>query len=194
MLPNASGKDCPSCMQDRATLHLHTRAMQVVILYLFSICLIIIMHVIGQSGLCAKYRSNTGQEDLAALLHSRQMTTAVPPSSSLMALHLLLLLMAILLKRDDKASEKCTNWLQVLSSGMHSKTVAVGKYTSTSEQFSCQVQKGSGLSHYIYSPTCSHQGHLVREQKLNAMDTEVTASFVHPSLPSHTHISTTKIG
>lgn len=113
-------------------------------------------------------------------------------SSSLIVLHPLLLLMAILHKRDDKAAEKCTNWSQVLSSGTQSKTVAVGKYTYTSEQFSCQVQKGSSLSHYLHSPTRSHQGHLVREQKLNATDTDVTNGFVHPSISRHRHISTTK--
>lgn len=40
LLPNASGKGCSSCMQDRATLHLHIQAMQEVILYLFSTGLI----------------------------------------------------------------------------------------------------------------------------------------------------------
>lgn len=117
-----------------------------------------------------------------------------PSSSSLIVLHPLLLSTAILQKRYDKASEKCTSWSQVLSSGTQSKTVAVGKYAYTSEKFPCQVQKRSGLSHYLCSPTYSHQGDLVREQKLNATDTDVTNGFVHPSIPWHRHISTTKTG
>lgn len=96
---------------------------------------------------------------------------------------MLLLLMAILLKRDNKASEKCTNCFWVLSSGMHSKPAAVGKYTSTSEQFSCQVQKGAGLSHYLCAFTCSHQRDVVREQKPDAITQRwPTALPIPPSL------------
>lgn len=66
---------------------------------------------------------------------------------------------------------------------MHWKRVPVGKYTSTSEHFSCQVQKGAALFHYTYSLTCSHQEHLLRKQKLNAMDPGVTNSFAIPPSP-----------
>lgn len=84
-------------------------------------------------------KHRTGGFSSTARLHADDISR--PSSPSLIALHPLPLLMAILLKRDDKASEKCTNWFPVLSSWMHSKIVAVGKYTSTSKQFSCQVQK-----------------------------------------------------
>lgn len=174
--------DCPSCTQDRAILCLHTHAMQVVILYLFSTCLIIMMLVCNQPvrTLCkVSFKPRTGRFSSTAGWQADDIRC--PSSSSLIALHPLLLLKAILLKRPDKASEKCTNWFQVVSSGTRSKTVAVGEHTSTSEQFSCQVQKGSGLSHYINSLMCSHQGDLVREQKLNTTDGEVMNSFVHPS-------------
>lgn len=53
--------------------------------------------------------------------------------------------------RDDKAFEKCTNWFWVLPAGMHSNPVAVGKYTSTSEQFSHQVRRDQVfLTMYIH--------------------------------------------
>lgn len=171
--------DCPSCTQDRAILCLHTHAMQVVILYLFSTCLIIMMLVSNQPvrTLC-KVSSKPRTGGFSSTAGWQADDIRCPSPSSLIVLHPLLLLKAILLKRPDKASGKCTNWFQVVSSGTHSKPVAVGEHTSTSEQFSCQVQKGSGLSHYIHSLTCSHQGDLVREQKLNTTDGEVTNSFV----------------
>lgn len=45
----------------------------------------------------------------------------------------------------------------------------------------------------MYSLACSHQEHLVREQKLNAMDPEVTNSFAIPPSP-HSRIFTAKMG
>lgn len=136
--------------------------------------------------------SSSREEDLPALLDSRQMMSDIHP-------HLSWLLYTHYYSWWQPCSREITKLLRNAKTSFKSclqtrKPAAVEKHTSTSEQFSCQVQKRPGLSHYVYSPTCSYRGDLEKAQNFNAMDTGVTNSFAHPSLLSHSHICTNKIG